>query len=102
MGHHVVAVVLPPMGHHVVTVAVVWSCHRALLCVMSLSSCCLLHCHDCTAACYVTGRCYVSCHHSCAAAHGPLHGHGRCGVVMCNDPSRHPYFFLVKSPYRLP
>ena len=21
---------------------------------------------------------------------------------ICNDPSRHPYFFLTKSPYRLP
>jgi len=22
--------------------------------------------------------------------------------AICNDPSRHPYFFLDKSPYRLP
>jgi len=79
---HVVAVVLPPVGHCVVAVAVVWSCHRALLCVMSLSSCCLLHRRDRAAACYVTGCCYMSCHRSCAATRGPLCRRGCCGMVM--------------------
>src|SRR5712671_2005028 len=78
----VVAVVLPPVGHHVVAVAVAWSCHGALLCVVSLSSCRSLHRCDRATACYVTGRCYVSCHRSCAAARGLPRGRGCCGVVM--------------------
>ena len=65
-----------------VAVAAVWSCHGALLCVVSLSCCRSLRHRDRAAACYVMGCCYVLCHRSRAAAHGPPHGHGRCGVVV--------------------
>ena len=49
---------------------------------MLLLCCRSLHRRDRAAACYVTGRCYVSCRRSRAATHGPPHGHGCCGVVV--------------------
>jgi len=63
-----------------------WSlwCGRATgcCCVVLLSCCRSLRRHDRAAACYVTGRCYMLCRRSRAAAHGPLRGRGRCGMVV--------------------
>src|SRR5712671_1294888 len=72
-----------------VAVAAVWSCHGALLCVVSLSCCRSLRHRDRAAACYVMGCCYVSCCRSRAAAHGPPCGRGCCGVVVPRGAAAH-------------
>jgi len=58
---HVIAVVLLPVGHCVVTVAVVWSCHGALLCVMLQGA--AAHCVATTMLPCVSPRC-TGAHHA--------------------------------------